>query len=186
MQLTITIDGIPCVCGPTNWGTVLNPHDGYTHIWNHDEPQRWPFAPKPIFDFKLRDDRPLTWIAPDGRMVRPDRHYLTDDGSVPAFSSIFVCARNDGHMLPCFMMHDSGCRYGTLWVKTGDGPWVETAISHLDCNRILAAMGMAMGEDQWRVKAVYAGVEIGRRLHTFTYGDTPEKQAEELRWRNAA
>jgi hypothetical protein len=102
-------------------GVLVNFRHGLT--LNFLETERWGyFWRKTWWEGQLDPITPLMWQDADGRYWMPDRHEArTDLGSIPPpIQSWFPPTE----MPYAYYFHDSGYRYGGLWVaETLDGEW---------------------------------------------------------------
>lgn len=86
-------------------------------LYPHHQDTYCLFFKKMIYEFTLHDKWPLMFIHPDGRIFQPDRHFLTDMGSVPRIlQGVVPKDRFIG-----FYLHDSAYRFKGLWVSNNGG-----------------------------------------------------------------
>lgn len=86
-------------------------------IYPHHQDTYMLIFKKTIYEFQLNQKTPLTFIHPDGRMFQPDRHFFTDQGSVPrVLQTIVPKDRFVG-----FYLHDSAYRFKGLYVSCNGG-----------------------------------------------------------------
>ena len=81
-----------------------------------------PWRVRTEYEFTLDEYAPLTFEATLHCFVQPDRHGLTDMGSIPEALQPFV--PKDAY-LASFILHDSGCRERGLYFASGyNGPYM--------------------------------------------------------------
>lgn len=102
---------------------------------------------KAVFDFTLDDFAPLTYMRYNGELVRPDRHFVTDKGSIP------VCLRwlipSDTYERP-YLFHDSAYLHHGLWFQSPFGhEFIFKPMSMDEANRLLSEM--MDSEGAWRL-----------------------------------
>jgi hypothetical protein len=68
--------------------------------------------PRAIFEFTSEAVAPLSYETDTGRMIRPDRHFFTDGGSVPLLAESLI--QRDA-FLPAYLFHDSAYEHGGLF-----------------------------------------------------------------------
>jgi hypothetical protein len=121
---------------------------------------------KTVFEFDLDIHKPLTFQRANGELIRPDRHYLTDKGSVP------VCLR---WLVPhdtyerSFLLHDSAFLHHGHYVKSPlGGDFVFRTLTMDQANSLLAEMMDAEGAWGITRAAVYKAVKW---FGAFSWGD---------------
>jgi len=72
------------------------------------------FWTKPVFEFHLSRNHPLTYRANDGTLYQPDRHFVFDWGSVPPPLQGLPNLIHDRFLF--YPFHDSAYMDGGLWV----------------------------------------------------------------------
>ena len=96
------------------------------------------------YEFTLDARNPLTWQ--DSSMacyVRPDRHGITDLGSIPEQLEPIVCRSS---FEASFIVHDSACREHCLYFSgTFDGAYVKCEVNSDRAHRLLRDMVQAEG-----------------------------------------
>ena len=101
------------------------------------------------YEFTLDPQAPLTFSRQVGLYIRPDRHGLTDLGTIPEQVEAII---SRSRFEASFIMHDSACRErGLYFSSTFDGPYVFCAISSDDAHRLLRRCIVAEGG--WRITA---------------------------------
>lgn len=134
----------------------------------------WLLWKKTIYEFKLRPSHPLTFIHPDGRWMQPDRHFETDQGSLPPFLQPIICAKD---RFIGFYLHDSGYIHGGLHVSNDEGKtWSFQKMSRSEIDSLLVTMmsfdPVPAGFVQMGV--VWLGVKMGGWV-SFNRGDLRKK-----------
>lgn len=114
--------------------------EGYTCPKVLDKPQGlfgWG-VPKAIYQFDLDKKNPLTLHYIDGLYYRPNKHFLTDQGSVPRFAQTFI---PKDRFLLSFLFHDSAYIDGGLWVcGTYDGEYKFVEMTRAEIDSMLYHM----------------------------------------------
>lgn len=128
----------------TSWGV----------FWKVDE---WIYYANP--------ERPLTYIAPDGVEMQPNKKFTTDFGSIPPFLMALPTLSRT-RFLHSYLFHDSGCRQGGLYVRPAGatGPFEFQQITRADMDTWLRIWVGAQGGNAWQRATIYAGVRIGARF----------------------
>lgn len=154
------------------WGRILNSGlggqvKGYALAIDHyqDAPRwlpKWMQTPKAVWEFKLDAGAPLTFVLPDGTEIEPDKHFLTDLGSIPTPVQVWI-PKDD---CLAYMLHDSGYRDGGLWVREPGQTWEFRHMGRDEVDTLLWRFYMA----QWwadpdtnpcyaaKARAIYAAV----------------------------
>ena len=74
-----------------------------------------------LYEFINDPDDPRTYHHPDGYLVRPDNHFITDMGSVPKIlQGLLPILFSKDLWLGDYCMHDSGYKHGGLWFAKHD------------------------------------------------------------------
>lgn len=120
------------------------------YFWKVDE---WEYFANP--------DRPLTYIAPSGLEIQPDKHFFTDFGSIPpplmAFPSL-----SRTRFFHSYLFHDSGCRHKGLWMRDSCyGPFTFRKLTRLEMDEWLSIWIGAQHGNATQRAMIYAGVRIG-------------------------
>jgi len=69
-----------------------------------------------LYEFINDPDDPWTFHHPDGYLVRPDKHFITDMGSVPKIlQGLIPVLFSKDLWLGDYCMHDAGYKHGGLW-----------------------------------------------------------------------
>lgn len=84
------------------------------------------FFVKAVYDFRLVPENPLTYIDAKGIKYQPDRHFQTDQGTIPR--AIQWMIQKDRFL--GFYFHDSAYRFGGLYINRPE--WKR--ISYVDKN----------------------------------------------------
>lgn len=137
----------------------LNPR-GYRLDKVDDAPYLWIWR-KAIYEYQADRLKPLTFVMPSGVSVRPDSHFKTDMGSIPALIQLFPNMSKDRFLLS-FIFHDSCYAHGGLWVLTIAG-WEFKRFTRAEADSLLALMikhepcpgGVVVSRSVW------LGVRIG-------------------------
>ena len=142
-------------------GRIINPN-GYTlrptGKWEPGAPYLlWPFKRRrrKQYEFTLDPQAPLTWQAGVTCYVQPDRHGLTDLGSIPEQLRPWLSINR---FEASFLMHDSACREHVLYFTgTFDGAYVKCHVGSERAHALLRDMVRAEGGNRltawlvWRV-----------------------------------
>lgn len=144
-------------------GKWLNKENGYHDTKLYDRYWLWFLFPTAIYHFELDRVAPLAYVTPEtGWLYRPNASFDSDRGSVPSFASILTAPDT---FLVSYYMHDSGCRFGGLWVsKDGGTTWLWMDMTREQMDRLLWHMVRAEGGNQCQADAIYAGVRVGAFL----------------------
>lgn len=74
-----------------------------------------------LYEFINDLSDPLTFHHPDGYLVRPDHHFITDMGSVPKkLQGLAPWLFSKDLWLKAYILHDSGYSHGGLWFAKRD------------------------------------------------------------------
>lgn len=102
-----------------------------------------PWRKRTLYEYRADPDEPLTFQFCDHGFVRPDRHGVTDMGSVPEAAQLIV--PKDLH-LPSFILHDSACRENGLYFSASlDGHYVFCPMPSNRVHRLLGDTLRAAG-----------------------------------------
>lgn len=109
------------------------------------------------YEFTLDRVRPLTLcLYPGGWYCQPDRHGLTDLGSVPEVAESLL-PRNCYE--PGFIVHDSACRErGLYFASQIEGPYTFCPIDSDAAHRLLGLTVRSMGAWPATQAAIYRAV----------------------------
>lgn len=136
--------------------------------------KRWLWKRVPLFEFFNDPSDPLTYT--EGNIqYQPDRHFITDGGSIPPplWDSPFV-SLGPWDFPRAYPFHDSGFTYGGLYVRfAGEYRFTFTLMGRTKLNRLLCRMIRADGGDWIDAQTVGTGLTIGSG---FCWNET--KQAE--------
>jgi hypothetical protein len=121
-------------------------------LWKVDS---WIYYSDPI--------RPLTYLAPDGRQMQPNRKFHTDFGSIPPpLMALPTLSRT--RFLHAYLFHDSGCRQGGLYVRQGAvGAFGFEQMTRAQMDHWLWIWVGAQGGNAYQRNVIYAGVRVGAR-----------------------
>lgn len=124
--------------------------------------KRWLWKRVPQFEFSNDPSTPLTYT--EGNIeYQPDRHFITDGGSIPPplWDAPFV-SLGPWDFPRAYPFHDSGFTYGGLYIRfSDDSEFRFTLLVRAQLNRLLCRMILADGGDWIDAKTVGAGLAIG-------------------------
>jgi len=92
-----------------------------SEVMRFENPQGFSLVPDPakstwwttIYQYRAKT-HPLTFVHSDGTRYQPDKHFFTDQGSIPRFPPfVRMCVCKDRFL--GFYLHDSGYMDGGLW-----------------------------------------------------------------------
>lgn len=115
---------------------------------------------KLIYEFTLEPDSPLTYISADGTAYQPDRHFLTDMGSVPRTAQLLI----PKDRFRGFYLHDSAYRHKGLWIKLPtEKHFYFVRMSRREADDLLYEMCLADPEPAWHAtaRAIWLAVRAG-------------------------
>jgi hypothetical protein len=138
----------------------INPK-GYWLVKDEEKSTWW----KAIYDFSLVLHAPLTFHDGSGRAITPNRHYLTDMGSIPRFPPILQAVVPKDRFLG-FFHHDSGYEFGGLHVDGVFTPMTRRQIDDLLFDMILADPipgGRAIAWTVWSQVRLFGRGNFGKR-----------------------
>ena len=140
---------------------------GYRTDLDHYEERIWPLSPISIYRFCLDADNPLTYQDAAGADWQPDRHYLTDWGSIPNCLAWHL-SRTEALG---FLLHDSAYSHRGLWRRRpGDSAFTFCRLERDEVDRQLRDSYLAQWHHGGRVQRlrargraaeIYAGVWAG-------------------------
>jgi hypothetical protein len=134
-------------------------YGGYTVV---ERPDLAHVYGKMMYEFTLNQADPLTWRAPDGTFYQPDRHFLSDQGSIPRPIQRWI---PKDQFPRSFYMHDSMCEHeGAYGSATADGEFLFTRMSREAVDAALRSMVRAEGGSWRRACTIWFGVRIGVKL----------------------
>lgn len=128
--------------------------------------------PKAIYEFTLNSRFPLTLKFIDGFYYRPNKHFFTDQGSVPRLVQFFV---PKDRFLLSFIMHDSAYKDGGLWkCKEYDGEYKFYKMTRSESDYFLQQMILLEPTPGGLPSAltVWIGVRLGG---AFSYHSKPDR-----------
>mgnify|MGYP001566276374 CR=1 FL=1 len=135
-----------------------------------------------IWEYTAHRKRPMEYVLPHefilengtrlpaGTHIQPDRHFLTDFGTVPPFFNGFPSLTRTRFLGP-FIIHDSVCRYGGLWIILPTEDVAHFVVfSRLNGDDLLRLM---VGSVPWNGNLaqrtmIYSGVRIGAKFKSRT------------------
>jgi len=112
------------------------------------------------YDFQLDYIKPLTLLdTATGESWQPDRHAVTDMGSIPRWLQPLV--DKDRYLLS-WLLHDSGYQHGGLYLSLAPGmPFCFQPLSRLQLDAMMLA-GIEAEGGGWFVRhAIYRAVRLG-------------------------
>jgi len=109
------------------------------------------------YEFTLYREHPLTFTPEVGVYIRPDRHGLTDLGSIPEqLEPLFPRNQYEAG----YIMHDSACReHGLYFSSHFDGPYTFGQISSRKAAQILKLCTRAEGANRLQAHLIYRAVD---------------------------
>lgn len=109
------------------------------------------------YEFSLDADAPLTYHHADGCYIQPDRHGITDMGSIPEpLQAVFPKDR----FLDSYILHDSACReHGLYFSSTPAGPYVFAPMDSRRVHRLLRECILAEGGGRLESWLIYQAVQ---------------------------
>ncbi len=128
--------------------------------------KHWLWWRVPLWEFTNDPDDPLTYRDGDGTDYQPDRHYLTDGGSIPPpLWGLGVLQLSPWAFPRPYSFHDCGFQYGGLYVRRPAGiAFVFERMTRQALNALLCRMIRADGGTPFDAGAVGAGLAIGSRF----------------------
>jgi len=109
------------------------------------------------YEFRLAEVDPLTFLH-DGLCVQPDRHEVTDMGSIPR--PLQPLAPKDRYLL-AYILHDSAYhKKGLYFAETMNGPFQFAAVTRRYADGLLYEAIRAEGGASWRAWAIYSTVRL--------------------------
>jgi hypothetical protein len=140
------INGAPVHCewqSQHSWG----------YFWKVDE---WIYYADPI--------NPMTYVAPNGDQVQPDKHFKTDFGSIPP-PMMAMPSLSRTRFIHSYLLHDSGCRHHGLWFKRpNETLFTFRGVTREECDLLLFNCIGAEGGNAFQRSMIYRGVRIGSVL----------------------
>lgn len=114
-----------------------------------------PWRRRNLYEYAADPVAPMTFRL-GSVFIRPDRHGLTDMGSVPEMLQYLFCPK-DLHN-PSFILHDSACReHGLYFASQFPGPYTFCPISSVRAAGLLGQCLYAAGYTR-RAQIVYRAV----------------------------
>lgn len=145
------------------FGYDLRPTDRFIGPW---------WDRRPVFEFFLDRQAPLTFRHPTWQYLQPDRHGLTDFGSVPFPCNLIVPRYR---FKPAYILHDRCCddidtdgnglkRHGLYVSAVYDGPYRFVEMTPEQAAEVLECVMIADGAWAWQAAAARrAVVQFGPR-----------------------
>lgn len=96
----------------------------FVNIHGYELQKIWGSEPAK-YDFSLKAE-PLTYVDSNGRTIQPNRHYVTDMGSIPLCFQVFF---PKDEFLLSYIFHDSAYAFGGFWEQ---GEFVERTRKQTD------------------------------------------------------
>lgn len=127
------------------------------------EPLEWSggWFGKQLYEFQNYMPDPLTCVLPCMRIVRPDRHFTTDLGSVPktlqALAPIYFAK---DRFPKSYIFHDSHYKHGGGWFAIKGG-WEFRRLTRKQADDILREMVLLEGGSRIAARLIWAGVRAG-------------------------
>ena len=131
-----------------------------------------------LYEFENDLLDPWTYHHPCGYSVRPDRHFVTDMGSIPKIlQGLIPVLFSKDLWLGDFCLHDSGYKHGGLWFAKHD-PLVFTfsKMARSAVDEMLDITIHASGGGCISSAPIWAGVRLGGWA-SFDKGDLRKKKA---------
>lgn len=105
-----------------------------------------------LYEFTLAESYPLFFLCDNGIYMQPDRHEITDMGSIPLFAQALI---PKDRCLLTWIFHDSGYAKGGLYIsKTGDN-FIFHPMTRGELDDFMLAGMRAEKLCWWKRKAVY-------------------------------
>jgi len=120
---------------------------------------------------------PLTFHHPDGYLVRPDNHFVTDMGSVPKkLQGLVPWLFAKDLWLRDYILHDSGYKHGGLWFAKHDVTiYIFCKMPRSRVDELLDLTIHASGGSCISSAPIWAGVRLGG-WYNFDKGDLRGKK----------
>jgi len=113
-----------------------------------------------IWEYFTNPGYPLTHIQPDGTRTQPDRHFITDFGSIPPPLMSFPSFSRT-RFIHAYLMHDSGYKHGWLWtMKPGTVAYVFTLYTKAQMDDLLLMWLGAEGANYVQRHTIYRAVRV--------------------------
>jgi len=115
---------------------------------------------KTIYEFTLNEKNPLIFVHPDGTWYMPDRHFFTDQASIPRVLQTLV--PKDRFIGP--YLHDSCYRHKGLWVSRTQGrSWLFDDMLREEADELLRLMCIydPFPTNRATAFAIWAGCRMG-------------------------
>jgi hypothetical protein len=146
------------------FGLFVNP-DGYSLVKRpgpHFYRPKWanglPLFRVTLYEFTLSDLHPLTFRTPGHWHYRPDRHFVTDMGSIPR--PLQLLFPKDEFLLS-YLFHDSLCLHRKQFVSASlDGEYRPARMDSVEAARQLRTQIRAEGGSAVRAATVYGAVRL--------------------------
>ena len=105
-----------------------------------------------LYEFTLELKYPLHFACDDGRFFQPDKHEITDMGSIPPFVQAFL---PKDRCLLTWIIHDSGYAKGGLYVAYREKQYTFLPMRRHELDNFMLAGMEAEGLDQTRRQLAY-------------------------------
>jgi len=123
-----------------------------------------------LYEFSLSRSKPLTFIWEDGSCWQPDRHEITDMGSLPRLAQLWI--PKDRYLLS-WMCHDSGYLKGGLYVSPRRGrPYEFVKMPRKQIDDFMFEGIRSEGGTWLQLEAIYWAVRAGGWIN---WGDRRRK-----------
>jgi len=133
--------------------------------WRFDNPEGYTLrkidgTKNPIrYDFQLDFTDPLTLVdTVNGSRIQPDRHAVTDMGSIPTWLQPII---GKDRFLITWLLHDSGYQHGGLYISAGAGkPYEFCPMTRLELDQVML-VGLEAEGCRWITRRlIYRGVRL--------------------------
>jgi len=126
-------------------GYTLRPH----HYDEHDGA---------VWSYNADPREPLTWADDGGFHLRPDRHFLTNLGSVPR---LFRNLISQDRFPQAWIQHDSACEHhGAYFSRSEHGDYVLAPLTSAEACDLMRAGILASGGAPWLAGLIYWAVRL--------------------------
>lgn len=122
---------------------------------------------KMIYEFTICEHNPLTFRHPDGLYYQPDRHFLSDQGSIPHILQRYL---PKDQFPRSYYVHDSMCEHEGAYVSGSNlpGSFDFLRMSRKQVDDALRVMVRAEGGSWGRAYAIWLGVRAGAKTGLVT------------------
>ena len=131
---------------------------GRYHLSDPRRVGRWPFS-NTVWEFTNDADDPLTIHCRGGWLLRPDRHFLTDGGSIPR---ILRWVYDAWCFVRAFLFHDSGYESRGVWVahELAREQWAFRHMTRQALDLLLRRLVPLDGGSLWDARIIYRAVRM--------------------------